>query len=927
LESALETFRQVLGSAVSNPEGRTTPLAPSPGELRQAAAGLLELGDTTSAIACLENALAQLPAPAPALLRELATAYHLSGTPEQALEILDRAAQLDPHDPALHLFKADLLITLERPQAALACLEHALNLHPNDPDIHQRLALLLRARGQLAAALAHAERMAATVTGPAARSPQAAAARALAADLARALLQPDRAREILGEGLSFDKEQPGEQKPALSNPASLRPPSPAEYFCLSAELALELNEEVAAAAALTGASELDPELARIQALQARFAYRRGDTAAALQSLQSALETIGAAPDHFPETLNPEPVSQDLQGVAAAALELAQWDVALYLLRRAATNAPLEPFGHLELARALVLRAEYQRLCQSLEVLAHAPGSVAITEHAFQSFKNSLQAALRCLPGEFPQLSALETPTGLGSQPLPPPAILRWRARGQAVFQPDQPSLETLRTLVDQPEDRAATISALSNTGDLVAIAQLYKNSRERGTPEPAVVLAQFALSLGFKGRRQEDLGEAVAAARAAVDRQPNQPLYHALHARLAQAVADETTALQSIQTALSLWPEEPRWHALAASFQMAAGDAPAAINHLGKATTLEPRHLPHHLALGEAYLQVGDSHHAIRALEHAVRIAPKQIEPYLALAYAYLSHGDVARAAASAESAIAVAPDQIAPWLLRAEIALQLDDPRGAQKRAEAALRLKPDDPASLHLLARTLDKLGRPGDALAVLEKAIPLAPDPLPLLIERVRLLRSHRGPEAALAAWGELAAHYPDEPAVLAPLAQSQAAAGQKEAATRTAQRALRRSAALQPQEQAGLHHLLGRLHWQAGQLDQAIHQLSEATRLAPGEAEAYLDLGSVQQERRQQAMALQTYQKAIAITPKDPRPYYQAGLVLKSTRDYQGAETMLRRAADLAPEDLTIHRQLAAMVALNLVHNRRSLPLDA
>jgi len=37
-------------------------------------------------------------------------------------------------------------------------------------------------------------------------------------------------------------------------------------------------------------------------------------------------------------------------------------------------------------------------------------------------------------------------------------------------------------------------------------------------------------------------------------------------------------------------------------------------------------------------------------------------------------------------------------------------------------------------------------------------------------------------------------------------------------------------------------------------------------------------------------------------------------------------MLRRAAELAPDDLAIHRQLAALVALNLVHNRRPVSLD-
>jgi Flp pilus assembly protein TadD len=65
----------------------------------------------------------------------------------------------------------------------------------------------------------------------------------------------------------------------------------------------------------------------------------------------------------------------------------------------------------------------------------------------------------------------------------------------------------------------------------------------------------------------------------------------------------------------------------------------------------------------------------------------------------------------------------------------------------------------------------------------------------------------------------------------------------------------------------------------------------------------------------------YQQAINLAGKDYRPYYQAGLALKESKDYLGAEDMLRHAAELAPDDVSIHRLLGAVVALNLVHNRR------
>jgi Flp pilus assembly protein TadD len=257
-----------------------------------------------------------------------------------------------------------------------------------------------------------------------------------------------------------------------------------------------------------------------------------------------------------------------------------------------------------------------------------------------------------------------------------------------------------------------------------------------------------------------------------------------------------------------------------------------------------------------------------------------------------------------------------------------MDDPSQTRSCAEQALRLQPDNAEALHLYAQALHTLGLTKQALQVVEKAIALASDPLPLLVEQTSILESLQGFPATLNALQELANQYPDEPSVLAPLAKALAESNEIEEAIRTAQRALRGgSHALRPRERAKLHHLLGRLLHQTGQLDQAIHQFSEATQLSPDQLDFYLDLGKTQLERRQNILAIQSYQKAIQVAPEDPRPFYQAGLVYKASRDYPEAEIMLRRAAELAPDDITIHRQLAALVALNLVHSRRPVQMDA
>jgi len=70
----------------------------------------------------------------------------------------------------------------------------------------------------------------------------------------------------------------------------------------------------------------------------------------------------------------------------------------------------------------------------------------------------------------------------------------------------------------------------------------------------------------------------------------------------------------------------------------------------------------------------------------------------------------------------------------------------------------------------------------------------------------------------------------------------------------------------------------------------------------------------------------YEKAASIAPNDPRPHYLSGITYKEGKDYKNAESMFRRAATLAPNDVNIRRQLAAVIALNLVHNPKPVRIS-
>jgi tetratricopeptide (TPR) repeat protein len=204
-----------------------------------------------------------------------------------------------------------------------------------------------------------------------------------------------------------------------------------------------------------------------------------------------------------------------------------------------------------------------------------------------------------------------------------------------------------------------------------------------------------------------------------------------------------------------------------------------------------------------------------------------------------------------------------------------------------------------------------------------LPAVQDSKILQLERVSILRKINGPRAGLDELQKLVNSYPDDFNVLNALAKLYVEVGELDNAISIAQQALKACTDKTPRnDQANLHLLIGQVLRQTGQLDQSIDHLSEAIQLAPNRLEPYLELGLARKERREYQQALQIFEQATSIAPDDPRAPYQAGLALKESKDYKSSETMLRRAVNLAPHDLNIRRQLAAVVALNLVHNPRT-----
>lgn len=79
-----------------------------------------------------------------------------------------------------------------------------------------------------------------------------------------------------------------------------------------------------------------------------------------------------------------------------------------------------------------------------------------------------------------------------------------------------------------------------------------------------------------------------------------------------------------------------------------------------------------------------------------------------------------------------------------------------------------------------------------------------------------------------------------------------------------------------------------------------------------------MGKVYEDRRELDRAIETYRQAIARLPGDGESYRLAGLAYKARKAYPEAMAMLRKAAELAPNDVELHKQVATVGALAFVH---------
>ncbi len=845
-------------------------------ELRQAGQISMRMEDPAGALKWFNRALAGDPAAPADLLFEVAELHKRMGNLDAALELSQRALEEHPNNLQAHLFQSDLMVQLDRPQAALALLERALRMAQVDlekapnggaylGEVHLRFMRLMLAKDDLAAALYHAEKVLDL-------DPTRADLAYQAADLALALLQNERAARILAQFIPPDSTAFSELYVQPGGPES-------DLLCLQIEAALDNGQIDLASAWVERGLAYTPESARLWADRARVLARKGDWPSAQNNFEAAAKSIG-------ERLTGQSEQWPLW-LAQAALEVQNWQDCLAMFEQYAQNRPGEARAQLALARALVLAAERQRFCAEVGCRVHAPGAGVVDEAHEIRFTEAIQATSRLATAS---------------------EITRWQVRGQAVFTPSVQTTRALAAMLADAEDAAALVAALRQLNNRMAAFQIArKYSHETG------VMLQLALCY-----QSENLPEGIKIAEQVVQAKPQDPLAQAVLARLARQSGDLTKAQQAYSAALQLWPDEPAWQDALGDLYLQAGQLSQGLAHRKQAAALDPNHALYACKLGQASLAQREARHAIEHLEKATSLNPRLTEAWLALATAYQKIGRLPEALEAARQASELDPASAAGLLLAGEAALAMDQVDLALEFGRGSVRREPENPAAFLFLSKVWGLKGRLNEALAVLEQSSPAVKASYLVALDRARLIHKIHGPKRALEALDRLVKDHPEEPGLLGYLASIQAECGEANLAERYGFKSLR----LNP-NQPELALMLGRLQQKSGQLDQAVYLLSEAIRLAPDRLESYLELASVFQERREYSQALEIYRQAMQIAPNDYQAFYKSGLILRDSKDYAGAEAMLRQAANIAPDNLTIRRQLVAVIAMNLVHSKQEV----
>jgi len=575
----------------------------------------------------------------------------------------------------------------------------------------------------------------------------------------------------------------------------------------------------------------------------------------------------------------------LRNLAKCAIELSRWGEAFQLVNAARSLAPKNHALISLYLKARTLQAEFQNRAQNLGIKAHDyPISTGNVE------------------------SIAEVIDAIGAEVLQQESIQHWFIRLQLALNASQENVREMAQLTPSAEDAAALMAGLRVIGQENTAKQVGK----KFVQHPGVL---FELALCH---REDDLPKAIEHVSGSLEIHPHQPLAFRLLSSLFEKSGKLIEAVSMLENALSYWPNESNWHLDAADLWKRLGNLEKPIEHLRLASIYSPSDMEIKRSIGIALLKANKSTDALPFLLNVVQKDPADGDSWTALSEVYQMTGDLDLAEESAQKAIEVNPSAVNARLQAGKVSWAKGDLDKALEQVRLAISLNPEDPDNYVFMARLYAENGNKGKALEFLEKASRSENETVRTVIEHASLLKALNGSIAARDLIASFSQKYPENPDLLMLLAEAEDSCGETGKAEAVAKKALD----IQPTEK-NIHMLLGKILEKNGNLDQAAHYYSHAVAIEPTFIEAYIKLSQLHIRQREYGKARKVLEQGIENSPADINLYLTCASLLKEVKDYYGAEKMLRKASAIEPRNVLIHRQLGAILALNMVHQSQEV----
>jgi tetratricopeptide (TPR) repeat protein len=410
--------------------------------------------------------------------------------------------------------------------------------------------------------------------------------------------------------------------------------------------------------------------------------------------------------------------------------------------------------------------------------------------------------------------------------------------------------------------------------------------------------------------KRGNYAEALAEYQKLYQRAETDPLFVAEYAHWLARAGKLEQAKELLLAAKAVAPSDHRIALELGSVLERKGEDSLAVSEFERALELQPNHSRTRVALGDLLRTEGRIDEAIAALEPAAKSGSNEdrARALTVLGRCLMLKGDTGRARALLKEAVERAPASVNTWVAAAYAFLDSKDQTDVARALEHGIRvskLAPEAALGQRLLGRIHERRGARADAIAAYRQALVLEPSSA---AARERLLRlslededfktAHQQSEALLS----LA---PTDP-------QNQFMAGLVEARMGhpdPAREHYRRAAELKNGHYPEAWFNLGKVESDADNAALAIEAYQRAIEEKPDYAAAWNNLGRSELDHGDSEAAQTAFEKAIALAPEYALAWHNLGRLHYREQRFSEAAAAYEKAAALEPGDRSLELKLA------------------